>query len=196
MARNEVSLTPLSVAVIFVMALAIIPMDAAGEIVVDVSDIFYTSGLMGDWGDISIRDDWTGTYHSAPTSTQIKYSGAVSQSQSWAGIYWQYPRYNWGDSPGLNLEKATKVSFWARGEMGGERAEFMVGGIEGRAYEDSTNPPVSLGTITLEQGWQRYEIPLAGRDLTQVIGGFCWRATKVDNPRGCTIYLDDIRFET
>jgi len=163
--------------------------------VVNVQDAFYPSGWMGDWGDITLDDACTDNPHSEPTCIKITYSAAKSQGKGWAGIYWQYPDSNWGDNPdGRDLTGATKLTFWARGEKGGEKAEFKVGGITGK-YPDSIQPPVSTGVIVLSDKWQQYTIDLTGMDLSHVIGGFCWVTNKHQNPNGCTIYLDDIRFE-
>lgn len=162
---------------------------------IQVSDIFYPGGWMGDWEDITLDDVSTDTPHSESTCIKITYSAAQSQGDGWAGIYWQYPDENWGDKPeGQDLTGATKLTFWARGKNGGEKAEFKVGGIIGE-YLDSIQPPVSTGVVVLSSNWQKYIIDLTGKDLSHVIGGFCWVTNKIQNPHGCTIYLDDILYE-
>lgn len=193
MARNMVSLTPLYVAVIFFVALAITPLNAAGAVVVDVTNVFYPTGLMGDKGDVSIFSG--ADVPEELGSTKIVYSGAESEGKGWAGVYWQYPKYNWGDRAGLDLSSATKLTFKAKGEKGTEHAEFMVGGISGGVYEDSINPPISTGEIELERDWKDYVINFyMTDDLTQVIGGFCWLTTDNSRP-GDVIYLKEIKYE-
>lgn len=165
------------------------------EKIVNVPDAFYPSGWMGDWEDITLDDASTDNSHSEPTCIKITYSAAQSQGKGWAGIYWQYPDNNWGDKPGgHDLTGATKLTFWARGEKSGETAEFKVGGITGK-YSDSIQSPVSTGVIVLSDKWQKYTIDLTGKDLSQVIGGFCWVTHKNQNPHGCAIYLDDLGYE-
>lgn len=160
-----------------------------------IVDLFYASGWMGDWGDITLDAASTDNPHSKPICIKIAYSGAESQGNKWAGIYWQYPENNWGDkSEGRDLTGATRLTFWVRGEKGGEKAEFKVGGITGN-YPDSIQPLVTTGVTVLSNRWQQYTIYLTGKDLSHVIGGFCWVTSKDLNPLGCTIYLDDIRFE-
>lgn len=162
---------------------------------INVSDAYYPSGWMGDWGDITLDDSCTDNPHSEPTCIKIAYSAARSQGKGWAGIYWQYPDSNWGDNPdGRDLTGATKLTFWARGEKGEEKAEFKVGGITGK-YPDTIQPAASTGVIILSDKWQQYTIDLADKDLSHIIGGFCWVTNKNQNPYGCTIYLDDVRFE-
>jgi hypothetical protein len=87
------------------------------------------------------------------------------------------------------------LTFWVKGETGGEEAEFKVGGIDGNArYPDSIQPSVSTGIITLTSDWKQYTINLSGQDLSHVIGGFCWTTNTNQNPDGATVFLDDITF--
>lgn len=162
----------------------------------NVSEYFYPTGHMGDYGDISISEYCEDNPYSGPTCIEIIYTAEGSQGARWAGIYWQYPPNNWGTGPGWEdtFAGATKLTFWARGKNGGERAEFKMGGITGR-YSDSVRPAVSTGVVTLSKDWQQYTIDLTNKDLGHVIGGFCWVTNIPQNPDGCTIYLDDIRYE-
>ena len=118
----------------------------------------------------------------------------MTQGAGWAGIYWQQPANNWGEKKGgYNLTGASKLTFWARGANGGEKiAEFKVGGITGE-FPDSDS--ASIGPIELNKEWQKYTIDLKDRDMSHIIGGFCWAASKDDNPNGFVMYLDDIIYE-
>ena len=160
-----------------------------------VSEYFIPSGWMGDYGDIEYDEACSNNPHSGTTCIRITYS--PSGSNEWAGIYWQYPEGNWGDQPGWNLHGATKLTFWARGDTGGEKAEFKVGGIKtaGKPYSDSIYPAVSTGVLSLSTSWQQYTIDLSGKDMSNVIGGFCWVTNKTGNPDGATIYIDDMVYE-
>jgi hypothetical protein len=161
-----------------------------------VSDRFIPSGWMGDIDDIALNVQSTNNPYSGPECIEIIYSAAKSKGAGWAGIYWQYPENNWGHMPGWNdvFTGAKRLTFWARGLNGGETSEFKMGGIAGR-YSDSVRPAISTGVITLSKEWRQYSINLNDKDLSHVIGGFCWVTNIIGNPRGCTIYLDDIRYE-
>ncbi|HEY2292278.1 MAG TPA: hypothetical protein VGM86_16385 [Thermoanaerobaculia bacterium] len=89
-----------------------------------------------------------------------------------------------------NFRTISKVSFWARGERGGEIVELKVG-------DDSLCPLPghSSGLLTLTADWKPYSINLAGLDMRRVVGLFTWVATDSYNPQGATFYLDDIQFE-
>ncbi len=155
---------------------------------------FVPSGWMGDYGDIQFNDKYLVNPHSGSTSIQVAYNSKASQGARWSGIYWQNPPNNWGTRPGgYDLTGATKLTFWARGEKGGERIEeFKLGGITGE-YADSD--VAGIGPVVLTTEWQKFTIDLEGKDLSSISGGFCW-ATNLDvNPEGATFYLDDIRYE-
>ena len=155
---------------------------------------FAPSGWMGDYSDVSFNDSWKESPHSGATCIKIAYSPNVSQGARWTGMYWQNPPNNWGDRKGgFDLTGAKKLSFWARGEKGGERIEeIKIGGLSG-TYPDSDT--ASIGPIILTKDWQQYIIGLEGIDLSYISGGFCW-STNIDvNPEGATFYFDDMRYE-
>ncbi len=159
-----------------------------------VKNHFIPSGWMGDYGDMKLDVGSKEDPYSGDTCIKIFYNGKGAQGARWAGIYWQNPANNWGTvDGGFDLSKATKVVFWARGDKGGERIEeFKVGGIMGE-YSDSDG--TGIGPIVLTKEWTQYTIDLKGKDMSYIIGGFCW-ATNVDvNPEGATFYLDDIKYE-
>ncbi|MDR1210131.1 MAG: terpene cyclase/mutase family protein [Clostridiales bacterium] len=100
---------------------------------------------------------------------------------------------------GLDLTGASKLTFYAKGEKGGERVEFFMGGL-GRdvcaAFADST-AKVSTGYVTLTREWTRFEIPLDGKDLSRVGCGFGWVTDSVRNPGAASarFSVDEIRYE-
>lgn len=152
------------------------------------------SGWMGDYSDLAFTDACKDKPYSGDTCIKITYRPNVSQGARWAGMYWQSPPNNWGEKKGgYDLTGAKKLSFWARGEKGGERIEEVkIGGITG-TYPDSDI--ASAGPIILTKDWQEHTINLEGKDLSSISGGFCW-ATNLDvNPEGATFYLDNIRYE-
>jgi hypothetical protein len=165
----------------------------------DVDAQFVASGWMGD-GQVAgakfiqLDEAWKGKPHSAPICIKVRYSPGP---HGWAGIYWQNKADNWGDQPGENFSRAgyKRVTFWGRGETGGELVEFKAGGINapGKKFRDSFE--ATTGKIALDTEWRQYEISLADKDLSSVIGGFCWVASKTANEHGLTFYIDDIYYE-
>jgi hypothetical protein len=155
---------------------------------------FIPSGWMGDYGDTSMDDKYMGEPHGGSTCIKFVYTAKKSQGQGWAGIYWQNPANNWGSKKGgFDLTGLNKLTFWVRGEKGGEIIDkFTVGGIKG-TYPDTTE--VSVGPVELTSSWQQYTVNLAGKDLSYINGALNWVINADSNPQGATFYIDDIRFE-
>jgi len=154
---------------------------------------FVPSGCPGDVGAIKIDIGCQENPHSGNTCIKITYSGEPTQGAGWVGVFWQNPENNWGSKDGgYNLSAAKKLTFWARGAKGGEKLEFKVGGITGM-YPDSDM--TGIGPLDLTAEWQQYSIDLEGMDLSYISGGFVFSASKMDNPDGFIIYVDDITYE-
>ncbi|MCK4916654.1 MAG: hypothetical protein KAI91_00155 [Candidatus Omnitrophica bacterium] len=145
--------------------------------------------------DLRLDINWKNLPFSGDSCIRLEYKNA--SGTRWAGVYWQQPANNWGTIPkaGFNLQSATKLTFWARGDKGGEViTEFKVGGISSGEYIDTDS--ASIGPIELTKDWKQYEIDLRGRDLSYIIGGFAW-ATNIDvnDPEGIVFYVDEIKYE-
>ena len=85
------------------------------------------------------------------------------------------------------------MTFWARGDKGGEQVqEFIIGGIEGD-FPDTLK--AVLGPVILSDEWRQYTIDLMGKDLSYISGGFAWATNEEVNPESCVFYLDELRFE-
>jgi hypothetical protein len=146
---------------------------------------------MGDYGDMKLNDGWTENVKSGKSCIKITYTAEAKQGAGWVGMFWQNPANNWGARDGgFDLTGAEKLTFWARGEEGGEvLTEVKVGGITGE-YGDSDS--MGIGPIVLTKDWKQYTIDLTDVDLSYISGGFCWSASKMDNQDGFVIYFDDI----
>ena len=155
---------------------------------------FIPSGWMGDYGDIKYDGASKEDPYLGDSCIKIIYNGKAAQGARWAGIFWQNPANNWGTADaGFDLSKAVKLTFWARGAVGGERIEeFKVGGIMG---EFSDSDSATIGPVILNKEWTQYTIDLKGKDMSYVIGGFAWSTNVDNNPEGATFYLDEIKFE-
>lgn len=106
---------------------------------------------------------------------------------------WQSPAEDWGDKPGgWDLSGAKKLTFWARGEKGGEEVNFSFGLLGAdKKFPDSDKG--ETGKIKLTKEWQQHSIALAGKDLSQIKTGFCWVVAGNGHP--VTFYLDDIQWK-
>ncbi len=158
---------------------------------------FTPSGYMPDGQCLTVDDSWQYDVKEGKTCLRIVYDVVCSaEGRKWVGVYWQNPADNWGARKGgYNLAGASRLVFWAKGEMGGERLEeFRVGGLgANQNYPDSDT--ASIGPVILTKQWKEYSIDLRGKDLSYISGGFEWVDNVDANPHHCTFYLDDIRFE-
>lgn len=171
---------------------------------------------------VTIDDAFTGTVvHSGATVIKNTFTG---RDLDWGGWYLQngillvgdtQPRANWGNYPnaGYDLSGATKLTFWARGERGGERVEFFAfgvgrdarSGVPTEPYPDSSPKVTLCGSsvppwpgcyITLESTWRPYTITLTSLNLSYIIGGFGWVTRAPENAnQDITFYLDDIQYD-
>lgn len=146
----------------------------------NLESYFYPSGWMGD-GEystkyLSFKHQNSIVDNKNTPVIRIEYRPGP---KDWAGIYWQYPDKNWGEKPGRNLIGAKKISFYTKGERGGEIVEFKAGGINSGQYKDSFEK--SLGKIILSNDWAKHVIDISQEDLTSVIGAFAWIAAGKDN---------------
>jgi hypothetical protein len=171
---------------------------------------FIPSGWMGDYGDLKYNPGWKEKVEKPKTKDskkskdplldkdetciQLKYTAERKQGAGWAGIYWQHPANNWGDKRGgYDLSGFTKMTFWARGEAGGEMVDkFFIGGITGQT-EEGDSDEASSNQIELTKDWKQYEIDLTGRDLSHIIGGLGFAVNAESNPNGLTMYIDEIK---
>lgn len=153
---------------------------------------FSPPGWMGDRDSVSFDSSWTTGCRSGDSCIRIAFS---ANGSNWAGFYWLEPADNRASVPngGYDLSGAAKLTFWAKGEKGGEKIEFFAGGVTG-THPDSF-PRTSTGLITLTPSWQPYTIDLSSRNLRHVIGGFAWVTNSAFNPTGATFYLDDIAYD-
>ncbi len=120
---------------------------------------------------------WSPGLDSTMTCIRCRY---IANSAEWAGV-------GWVDAQGYDLTGADTCWFWAKGEVGGERIEFGVGGRPRDSIHEYT-------TVTLTDRWSRYAIPLRGGVLRNLHRGFYWVATRINNPQGCVFYVDNIQF--
>lgn len=186
----------------------------------DPCNHFVVPAFMGNG--VSIENGFTETVHSGYTAISNTFR---PMPPNWGGVIYQNgvligddtaPLPNWGEyeNAGITITGASNLTFWARGEAGGEKVEFFAFGV-GRdgwgnpiePHPDSSkkvtmcgiaNSPIDTCYVTLTNTWQMYTITLAGLDLDldYVLGGFGW-VTNANENNGETItfYLDDVQYD-
>ncbi len=156
---------------------------------------FLPSGFMPNGKCLKVDDSWQESCYEGASCIRSVYDIACSKNdQRWSGIYWLNPANNWGKQKGgFNLQGAKKLTFWAKGDKGGERIEeFKIGGISGD-FPDSDS--ATIGPVILTNEWRQYTIDLRGKDLSYISGGFTWSTSVDANPESCLFYLDYIQYQ-
>ncbi len=150
---------------------------------------FVPSGYMGKNEAIKVDLDNATNPHSGKSCIKVEFT----DPKNWGGVVWQSPANDWGDAPGgLDFTGAKKLTFWARGEKGGEVVNFSFGLIgKNKAFPDSASN--QLDKVRLTDEWSQYTIYLKGQDLSRLKTPFVW--TLATNGAPITFYLDDIRYE-
>lgn len=151
--------------------------------------VFIPSGYMGNYAAIKADERYAVKPHSGKTCMQWQYTA----KDNWGGVVWQSPANDWGDQAGgKNLTGATKLTFWARGEKGGEVVSFLCGIInKDKPFFDTVQ--AKLEKVSLTTDWKQYTIDLKNKDLSRIKTGFGWTLAAEGQP--ITFYLDDIRYE-
>ncbi len=146
---------------------------------------FVPAGYMGEVAAIAMNEQAATQPHSGTTCLKVTYN----QQGGWGGVVWQSPANDWGDKPGgYDLSSAAALTFWARGQKGGERVKFGYGLIDrNKPYFDTAKAETE---VTLSTEWKQYRLPLTGRNGARIKSGFYWTLAGTNDP--ITFYLDDI----
>ncbi len=152
------------------------------------SENYVPAGWMGETKAIRVDPASADNPRAGKTSIRMEYQG----SQGWGGVVWQSPAGDWGDRPGgYDLTGAKRLSFWARGDTGGEVVTFQFGIIPAdKKFSDTAKGELK---VTLGKEWKQYDIPVTGKDLSRIKTGFVWTAAAAGKP--FAFHLDDIRWE-
>jgi hypothetical protein len=150
---------------------------------------YIPAGWMGDTKSIKLNPAWTDQPHSGKTCLRCDFEA----DKNWGGVVWQSPAGDWGErGGGYDLTGAKKLTFWARGEKGGETVSFEFGTLaKPKKFFDTATGKIDKASLTKD--WQRHEIDVSGKDLTRIKTGFVWTLASPGQP--VTFYLDDIRWE-
>ncbi|MBI5761630.1 MAG: hypothetical protein HZA46_24230 [Planctomycetales bacterium] len=150
---------------------------------------FAPTGWMGNTKGMKLDESCETQPHAGKTCLRFDFI----PKEGWGGIVWQNPPGDWGDRPGgWNVSGAKRLTFWARGERGGEVASFQFG-LLGKDKKFSDTATGKLDKVALTTKWQRLEIDITGQDLSRIKTGFACVVAAEGQP--VTLYLDDIAFE-
>jgi hypothetical protein len=130
--------------------------------------------------------------HSGPEGWKLQFD----KTSDFGGVCWKNKAGNEGEFPGNDLSggKYRRIAFWAKGQRGGEVAEFRAGGLGHIKTRHRDTFDVTAGKIKLGTGWGEYAIYVTDADLSSVMTPFCVLFHPEDNTNGAVIFLDDIEY--
>jgi hypothetical protein len=162
-----------------------LPLVVVGE---ESKSPYAASGWMGDTKAIEMDPQCTDNPHRGKTCLKVSFT----QAKGWGGVVWQHPANDWGAKPGgYDLSGSERLTFWARGQAGGERVTFGFGliGLD-KKYHDSGKAEIE---VTLTKDWKQYSIDLSPYDLGCIKSGFRWVVAGQGRP--LTFFLADVQYE-
>ncbi|MCC7172234.1 MAG: hypothetical protein IT459_17440 [Planctomycetes bacterium] len=171
---------------------------------------FHVVAKIGDEIDaVTVDEAWAADTHSGATAIRchladfgINFGGSYFMNGALSSGS-TIPQANFGvvNDAGVVLTGSAKLAVHLKGAKGGEVVEFFVAGVgrdpkTGKAtspFPDSSK--VIKRKFKLTKSWKRYTIPLKGKNLSYVLGGFGWSASVATNGGAVEFFLDDVRFE-
>lgn len=146
------------------------------------------SGYMGNVAAMKIKEDFKDPILPSPC-LKVEYDSP----DGWVGLRWQDPSGDWGERlGGANLTRGNTLFFRARGENGGEKIRFFIGGINGKMINDTVDRGVD---VELTNEWKLYRIDLDRTELSRVKSGFGFSFEGQGHPIAFyinNIYYDDV----
>lgn len=153
---------------------------------------------------IIVHDDWVNSEISCEFCTRIEYHPGQT------GV----PQFAYASQNTLDYTAAKKISFYVKGENGGEMVKFKAAGkvptSSSTASQQKVEPnqniryDVATKPVSLDKNWKRLEIDLSKTNLSGVVQPFAiepnWNvnATAGGSPNNITpvvIYLKAVRYE-
>lgn len=168
------------------------------------------AGNHGVWGNVMpARASETGSVGFKPfiekghdgkgTAVQVVFD--LKQPPNWVGLVIPVEEDYWGmtevkdQKNVLNLSRANKLVFHAKGEKGGEQIQVKAA-ISSERFGDSATLPIVSQWIVLENAWQQYEVPVNGSELTRVVTPFVLISNLAHTrARRIKFYVDEIYYE-
>jgi hypothetical protein len=173
---------------LFEVPVAKLPYFIYGE---EQGNTYFASGYT-DSNSVAMDASCTNNPYSGKTCIKAMYKESTGKG----GVIWQSPANDWGDKPGgFDFTGARKLTFWARGEKGGEKATFGFGYLtkdtaKDKKYLDSDN---GTRNVTLTPDWRFYTIYVSNKNLKLIKSGFFWSVEANGAP--VTLYISDIKWE-
>lgn len=126
--------------------------------------------------------------HSGASAMKVECEACEHQAEA----VWRNPRGDSGEKHGgMNMANANMLVVRARGEVGGEKVHFFMGGLKNRMVSDTADERERV--VCLKKKWKTYCIPLHDLNLTRVKTAFGLRIKRLDAP--IVFYIDNVVYK-
>jgi hypothetical protein len=162
-----------------------------------VSDYYSPDGYFGDGEVAGFLDLVKACPQRAPGGQGDCYTLTYKVGiKRYAGIFWQHPHNNWGFAPGHQVTPgATRITFQARGQNGGEVLTAGAGQMDTLPHHDSFK--LEEKTVGLTTAWTQQEVPFRSVSYQGddgVLGAFLISLAAPADDATTVLYLDDIKW--
>jgi hypothetical protein len=175
-----------------------VPGSGGGQLPFVVDSVYAPTGMFGT-GTTTTSSACT-VARSSPTPKGNCHTATYTPTAggAFAGVFWQ-DNFNWGTQGGYSIPPgATKITFFARGNAGGETVSFIAGysGAATPATPCTDTIRADSMPLVLTTTWTAYTLALTGTYPDGVLGAFGWEANAPDaSAPTITFYIDGIQYQ-
>ena len=168
----------------------------AGKLPMEVRDVFKLENKMGDAkrgsAYIKIEQDFVDPDNHCEFCLRVEY---VPGPDGKAGFAYAIDK-------SLDIKDAKRLTFFVKGEKGGEKVRFKAAGKDIESYQlgkglvKSEKFAAKTSDITLGTNWKKYEIDLNKADMTKITQAFGFDFDRPSNGKPMVFYLKGVIIDT
>lgn len=168
----------------------------AGKLPMEVRDVFKLEPKMGDAkrgsAYVKIEQDFVDPDNHCEFCLRVEY---VPGPDGKAGLAYTIDK-------GIDMNDAKRLTFWVKGEKGGEKVTFKAAGKDLESYQAGKGLvtiqkfAAITSDITLGSDWKKYEIDLRNADLTKITEAFGFDFNRPSDGKLMIFYLKGVTIDS
>jgi hypothetical protein len=174
---------------------SVVPEALAAEFPFHVTDHFQEKVFAGDGesgASLDVQDNFVDPEQHCEFCTRIQYPNGAHGTSGFA----------FGADHSIDFSGAKVLSFWAKGEQGGEKVKFKIGGKDAaddvskhKGIFKSKRFALSTEEVALKNDWKKYEVDLRTSDLADVTTPFGIEISKGQDSKSQVFYVKGITLD-
>lgn len=167
----------------------------AGKLPMEVRDVFKLENKMGDAmrgsAYLKIEQDFVDPDNHCEFCLRVEY---IPGPDGKAGLAY-------GIDNSLDIKDAKRLTFFVKGEKGGEKVRFNAAGKDFESYQlgkglvKSQKFAAKTSDISLGNDWKKYEIDLTKADMTKITEAFGFDFDRPSNGKPMVFYLKGVTID-